>query len=384
VRPPAPSGDAAIVASHLRSFARGVLVFGPEERDDSLCDAVRRTADALGWPVLADPASGLRAGLCCEGALVSSADLLLREPLAAEALRPDLIVRFGGVPTSAAIAGWLTRHASAQLWLVDPSDGLRDPQHRASRVWRLTATDFCRAAAESGAPSDAALQWRARWAQLDSVARSALDGALAAEPRFMTPHLARLLWERLPHEAVLYVANSMPIRDLDAFAGPRGPALTVLANRGVNGIDGLVSAALGAADASGRPTVLWCGDLALLHDVSGLLAGRLQGADLTVVVSNDDGGGIFEYLPVARAVPRAVFERFFAVSHGLDLCELARGLGWTATRVDTADALAAAVSASLEGGLHLIELTVDRAASTALHRRIHAAVAARLREAVER
>ena len=383
-RPPVQAADAAIFASHLRSFAHGVLVVGPDERDASRCEAVRRTADALGWPVLADPASGLRAGRCCEAALVSSADLLLREPLVAEALRPDLIVRLGGVPTSAAISNWVSRHPSAQLWVVDPSDGIRDPQHRASRLWRMTATEFCLAAAEAATRSDAAAEWRARWTRLDSVARAALDGALAAEPRFMTPHLARLLWERLPQQAVLYAANSMPIRDLDSFAGPRGPALTVLANRGVNGIDGLVSSALGAADASGCPTVLWCGDLALLHDVSGLLAARLEEANLTVVVSNDDGGGIFEYLPVAQAVPRPVFERFFAVPHGLDLCALARGLGWTASRVETGEAMAAALSGALEGGLHLIELAVDRAANTTLHRAIHAAVAARLREAVAR
>jgi 2-succinyl-5-enolpyruvyl-6-hydroxy-3-cyclohexene-1-carboxylate synthase len=113
--------------------------------------------------------------------------------------------------------------------------------------------------------------------------------------------------------------------------------------------------------------VLWCGDLTLLHDVSGLLAGRLHGADLTIVVSNDDGGGIFEYLPVAQDLPRSVFEPVFAVPHGLDLGELARGLGWSSQRVTTAREFADALPKALAGGRHLIEVPVDRAANTALH-----------------
>ena len=122
------------------------------------------------------------------------------------------------------------------------------------------------------------------------------------------------------------------------------------------------------------PTVLWCGDLALLHDVGGLLAASRLGADLTVVVSHDDGGGIFEYLPVARAIPRPQFERLFAVAHGTDLCALARGCGWQATRTESAGAFDAALMAALGNGRHLIEVPVDRAANTAFHRRLHAAV----------
>jgi 2-succinyl-5-enolpyruvyl-6-hydroxy-3-cyclohexene-1-carboxylate synthase len=135
----------------------------------------------------------------------------------------------------------------------------------------------------------------------------------------------------------------------------------------VNGIDGQVSAALGAAAAHARPTVLWCGDLTLLHDVSGLLAGRLHDADLTIVVSNDDGGGIFEYLPAARIVPRTVFEPLFAVPHGLDLAEIARGLGWQATQVTSVASFAQALAHALGGGRHVIEVPVDRAANTAWH-----------------
>ena len=334
--------------------------------------------------MLADPASGLRAGSALDESLVVAADLLLRSADAAAALAPELVVRFGGLPTSKAVSLWMVGHPAAEVWLVDPAAGYRDPQHRASRVVRASTGAFCGSlAAALEGPADAALAWRQRWLGADRRARAALDAALSAESRLLTPQVARSLWSALPEGATLYAANSMAIRELDAFAGPRASRLKVLANRGVNGIDGQVSAALGASAALAVPTVLWCGDLALLHDVSGLLAGRLHATDLTVVVTNDDGGGIFEYLPVAGAVPREVFEEMFAVPHGLDLGELARGFGWDFARVESATRLEAALSQALAGGRHVIEVPVDRAANTVHHGRLFAAVRSALRDGWE-
>jgi 2-succinyl-5-enolpyruvyl-6-hydroxy-3-cyclohexene-1-carboxylate synthase len=334
----------------------------------------------LGWPVIADPASGLRAETALDAVLIHGADLLLRDPETASALRPGLVVRFGGPPTSKAVNQWLARHAVADVWLVDPAGGFRDPQHRASCVLQATPRQFCDLVATGGGkPAAYGGQWLGQWRHAERVARAAVEQALAADARFLTPHLAQSLWQALPAGAVLYAANSMAIREVDAFAGARAHALQVLANRGVNGIDGQVSAALGAAAGSRRATVLWCGDLTLLHDVSGLLAGRLQDADLTIVVSNDDGGGIFEYLPVAQAVPRSVFEPLFAVPHGLDLRELARGLGWNAVRVTDRSSFSAALGNALRGGRHVIEVPVDRAANTAFHGALIEAVRSGLR-----
>jgi len=386
----APSADTTFVhevldpagslAGELRRATRGVLVCGPDAFDDSFAPALAQVATALGWPVIADPASGLRAGEGLGEFLISGADLLLREPSTAEALSPELVVRFGGQPTSAALTAWLGRHGDAGLWLVDPAGGHRDPQHRAGRTLRLDARQLqSLLVGAHGSPAPGVRAWLERWQHADRVARAAAGEMLAAEPRLLGPQIAQVLWASLPDGAALYVANSMPIREIDAFAGPRAAALRVLANRGVNGIDGLMSSALGAGAGLGVPTVLWCGDLALLHDVAGLVAGRMHATDLTVVVSNDDGGGIFEFLPVARAVPREVFESLFAVPHGLDLVALARGFGWHATRVDSSPALQQALATSLRGGLHLIEVPVDRATNTAFHAALHARVAERLR-----
>jgi 2-succinyl-5-enolpyruvyl-6-hydroxy-3-cyclohexene-1-carboxylate synthase len=290
-----------------------------------------------------------------------------------------LIVRCGGPPTSKAFTEWLARNATADLWLVDPAGGFQDPQHRATRTCRIDPRQFCELTASAiGKTAARATSWRDLWERADRVARSAATAAIAAEPKFLMPHVATALWSQLADDCTLYAANSMAIREVDTFAGPRAAPLRVLANRGVNGIDGLVSCALGAATALGKPTVLWCGDLALLHDVGGLLAGTLQNADLTIVVGNDDGGGIFEYLPAAQLLPRAMFERVFAVPHGQDLCQLARGLGWQATRVESTAGFGVALADALRGGRHLLEVPVNRAANTAFHRSLHAAVGAEL------
>ena len=375
-----PLADFHGLAQEMRGIQRGVLVFGPDGWDPMLGDAVHALATALDWPVLADPASGLRAGGPQTGSIIHGADLLLRDATVAAALVPELVVRCGGQPTSAAINGWMARHVTADVWLVDPANGFRDPQHRATRALRASSRQFCRQLSKAMAGSAVRdTEWLSRWRKADRAARAGAATACEAEQRFLTPHLARAIWAGLPDGATLFAANSMVIRDVDAFAECRAAHLRLLANRGVNGIDGMVSSALGAAAALGRPTVLWCGDLALLHDVSGLLAGAMQGADLTIVVSNDDGGGIFEYLPAARTLPRPVFEQMFVVPHRLDLCGLARGLGWQAVRADSASAFSRELTQALAGGRHVIEVPVDRAANTAFHATVNAAASARLR-----
>ena len=364
----------------MRRFDRGVLVFGPDDPQPGLAAAVQRLAAGLGWPVIADPASGLRAEPVLAGTVNHAADLLLRDDAVAAALQPELIVRFGAWPTAKSVQLWMARHRAAEVWLVDPAGGCRDPQHRASRHLRSSPLRFCELGAAAAGPARPAAQaWLERWRHAERVARAAVTSAMDADGRFLAPQLARALWAALPADGTLYVANSMVIRDVDAYAGPRDRPLRVLANRGVNGIDGLVSAALGAASATHGPTVLWCGDIALLHDLAGLLAGRLHDAELTIVVSNDDGGGIFEYLPVAQTVPRSMFEPVFAVPHGLDLSVLAQGLGWSSLRVSSADAFGEALTRALAGGRHVIEVPIDRAANTACHLALSDAVREGLR-----
>jgi 2-succinyl-5-enolpyruvyl-6-hydroxy-3-cyclohexene-1-carboxylate synthase len=167
----------------------------------------------------------------------------------------------------------------------------------------------------------------------------------------------------------------MPIRDVERYARPR-TALTVLANRGANGIDGVVSTAVGVAAGTGAATALLIGDIALLHDSNGLLGAAGRGIDLVCVVVDNDGGGIFSFLPQARTLASERFETLFGTPHGLDLVRLASSFGVDARRVDGADVAGAVAEAAGKGGVHVLVVRTDRDANTAAHQRIDDAVGA--------
>jgi 2-succinyl-5-enolpyruvyl-6-hydroxy-3-cyclohexene-1-carboxylate synthase len=186
--------------------------------------------------------------------------------------------------------------------------------------------------------------------------------------------VARAVTAALPAGAALVVSSSMPVRDLEWYAVPR-PGLRVHANRGANGIDGVVSTALGVAVGAGRPTALLIGDVAFLHDANGLLGATRRAADLVIVVVDNDGGGIFSFLPQARALPEDRFEQLFGTPHGVDLVGLATAHGVAARRVD-GDVDGAVRSAVEAGGVHVLVVGTTRTANVAVHDRCHAAVAA--------
>jgi 2-succinyl-5-enolpyruvyl-6-hydroxy-3-cyclohexene-1-carboxylate synthase len=174
----------------------------------------------------------------------------------------------------------------------------------------------------------------------------------------------------------------MPVRDVERYAGPR-TGLAVAANRGANGIDGVVSTALGVALGSGAPTALLIGDLAFLHDSNGLLGAAGRAADLTIVVVDNDGGGIFSFLPQARALPGERFETLFGTPHGLDLVALAAGYGVDARRLDPGEDVGGALGEAVaKGGLRVLVVATDRAANVEAHRRVDEAVAAAVEAAL--
>jgi 2-succinyl-5-enolpyruvyl-6-hydroxy-3-cyclohexene-1-carboxylate synthase len=207
-----------------------------------------------------------------------------------------------------------------------------------------------------------------------------IDGHLAAQTTISEPRVFSELAELLPAGASLFVANSMPVRDLDTFFGPSKTPLALLGNRGANGIDGLVSTALGAVAAGAGPMVLTLGDLALYHDANGLLAAKLHGLDLTIVLINNDGGGIFSFLPQASEQDR--FELLFGTPHGLDFAPLAAMYGARYTLASDWEAFRTAVGAGVAGkGVHLVEVRTERKQNVADHRAIWPQVADALAQA---
>jgi 2-succinyl-5-enolpyruvyl-6-hydroxy-3-cyclohexene-1-carboxylate synthase len=365
VRVAAP-GDVAALAEAVRASPRGLLVAGwGAGLDPAAADAF---AAASGWPVLADPLSGARRG----PAAVSTYDGLLRAPRFAAGHRPDLVVRVGGAPTSKALTAWLD--PSVPQVLVDPGAGWLDPARSASL--RLTADPsalLAATAARLDGPGPG--PWLGQWLEAERLAREAIDGLLEEWTEPFEGRVARDLVAWMPDGGTLVVGSSMPVRDVDAFAQPRD-GLRLLANRGLSGIDGFVATTLGVAAAGDEPVAALCGDLTLLHDASSLLgaAGRPRGAVL--VVCDNDGGGIFSFLPQAR-LPAELFEPLFGTPHGLDLPALAAAARVPARVVEKAADLVPALDAALAaGGTQLAVVRGDRAANLARHLALTEAVAA--------
>ncbi|HEX7292623.1 MAG TPA: thiamine pyrophosphate-dependent enzyme, partial [Conexibacter sp.] len=379
------AGELDAVAA-LAPAPRAVIVAGRDERDPALGGAVAAFADAARYPLLADPLSGARRG----PAAIAHYDALLRDERLAAELRPELVLRVGDLPTSKPLRAWLAELDVEQVAL-DAEDAWQDPagvvSARISADPRATLAALTPAHRDAGEPA-----WLERWRDADRAAADAIAATIApggeagerdrargvADGALSEPLVAAALVAALPPEATLFTAASMPIRDLETFAAARDGAPRILANRGANGIDGTVAAALGAAAAGAGPVVLHIGDVALAYDLTALLSARRLGLDLTIVLVNNDGGGIFDFLPVARE--GADFERHVATPHGLDFAQAAALFGARHVLAGDLATLRAELERAAEPvGVTIVEVRTERAANVALHRRVWDAVGAALR-----
>jgi len=357
----------------LPDTPRGVLVAGPMDLDAGGIAAVAELAARTGWPILADPASGLRRGPhVADTPVVACGEHLLPTPWA-DSHVPDVVVQLGAMPTSKAYRLWLERNRPATVITVDHLG--RHPDAALAVTDRVDHEPGAWAASVE-APANGTTDWTSAWTGAEEAAARAVADFVATAP-FDEPSVVEAI-DALAGPLNLVVANSMPIRDLDAFLPASTRPLRVVANRGANGIDGQASTALGVAIGSPDPTVLLTGDLALLHDLSGLTAADRLGADLTVVVVDNDGGGIFTFLPIADS-PTVDHHRLFHTPHGLDLAHVARLCDASYTRVTDRASLDAALATTVgRAGLHLVHAPVDAATNVGLHRGATAVVAAAL------
>jgi len=328
---------------------RGLVVVGDGAADPA--GAVRLAAEA-GWPLLAEPSSGARQG----PAALSSYEFLLDAPEFTDAHHPDVIVSAGRPGLTRGQLGLLRRGAAQHVVLARAPDRWLDPARTATDV----ASRLVLRRVPSGHVEAGQSRWLRSWLTADAAARAASDAVLAADGTLSEPMLARDVAAALPPDALLWVASSMPVRDLDRHMMPRAD-VRVLASRGTSGIDGQVSAAIGAALAhqavGGGPATALLGDLALLHDAPGLMLGsREPRPDLCIVVVNNDGGGIFSTLEQAAFADS--FERVFGTPHGADLLALAASAGLPYIRLAHQTDLRAAIAGS---GLRLVEVGTNRA-----------------------
>jgi 2-succinyl-5-enolpyruvyl-6-hydroxy-3-cyclohexene-1-carboxylate synthase len=370
-RAPRPE-DVERLVQVANSCERGVITCGPMDAGSDLCAAIADLASALGWPILADPTSQLRSGAHSQSApVLGNSDLFLRDEQVARALEPEVVLHFGGTPTSKSQRLWLEGHVPERLILVDPEAGWSDPCHLASELLQVDPLALCAALIRRVSRARDESAWLQRVLRAERCAAGVVESLVADEDELFEPRAIRELAEALPDGAITYVSNSMPVRDLDAFLPVSNRVLRVLANRGANGIDGMISSALGAAGSQPQPVVLLTGDLALLHDVGALQTARKHSLNLTVVVFNNDGGGIFSYLSVADRAEPEIFETHFRTPHGADLGGIVAGFGAGFARVGSWEHFRASFKSALATpGVSVVEIPVDRDRSVAHHREI--------------
>ncbi len=350
----------------------GVIIAG---RGRTPASAVLRLARSLGWPVLADHRSGCRSG----PEAIASFDALLRSDSFARMVEPEVVLRFGEALSSKVLGQWLARSEAHVVAVIDDSRWV-DPEQRAATV--VAAPGAAQALLESLPPHLRPAASADLWRQADTVATAAIEATLAATATATGTDdetetectstvnevaIAREVVANLPANGALVVSSSMPIRDVEWF-GPNRADVDVYANRGANGIDGVVSTAVGVA-LSGRPTTVLVGDVAFLHDSSALIGLRYRPIDLHIVVIDNNGGGIFSFLPQASALDASRFELLFGTPHGTDLAALARAHGLDVHPWSTPMA-----TPQSRPGLRVTVAHTDRAANVALHARLNASV----------
>lgn len=367
-----PPRDAVPVPGPMRLGGRGLIVAGQARPADpaAYARAVGRLARRLGWPVLADVLSPLRHHARSVPGLVTRYDLIARSSELARELRPEHVVVLHDWPTSKALRQWLGA-VDAPTTLVIRQDENPDALHGAARVVPADVASFASAVRGRRAPA----AWLRRWSELERRADRALRRGLAGAHPAFEGRVAATLPSLLPRGSTVMVAASMPVRDAEYFWPANDRTLAVHSNRGANGIDGTLSTAVGLA-LGGSPVVLLTGDLSFLHDSNGLLLARtLRGRSLTVVVINNNGGGIFEHLPIARFDPP--FERFFATPQEVDLGRLCAAHAVPHAVVRGLDDLARRLARAARG-LRVLEWRSDRKADAAFRQRLFAQVAAQL------
>lgn len=341
---------------------RGLIVAGSGGPDRV---SLTLLAEHLGWPVLADPLGGARTD---DAWCIRHADALLRDAQIAPYLAPDVVLRFGALPASKVVNGWL-RDCGADTITVTTGPFLIDPDRRTSLHVVTDSGQLCRDLANTSKRADA--QWRARWIACEQAAREHVARLLDNDSELSEPAVARVLVDSMPDGSTIVASSSMPIRDIEWYAAGTSH-LTVLSNRGVNGIDGVISTALGVALSSGGPVGLLIGDVAFLHDSGALVGLGQRGVDVRIVVVDNRGGGIFSFLPQRRTLQESTFEALFGTPHQSDITALAAAHGVPSGVVAAATDLRRELGRT---GPSVILVRTNRDSNVTTHEMINRAVA---------
>lgn len=341
----------------------GIFVCGPQV-DDGLAESITKLAVKWGWPVLADPLSQLRAGIHNKAPIIETYDAFLRNEQICDELKPDVIVRFGAMPVSKPYLFYVKQHKDVPQFIVENSSGYREPAGNRTEFIYADGALLCEDLATAENTVHKNDTWLSKWQRLNETAKKQL---LKKNQQEITEGEAvRGLMNVIPDDSTIYVGNSMAVRDLDTFFLTTEKKLSVLANRGANGIDGMVSSGLGAA-ATGNPVTLVLGDLSFFHDMNGLLAAKHYKLNITILVVNNNGGGIFSFLPQAKDPKH--FEALFGTPLDIDFRKAVSMYGGNYAEAKTETELEEILTKSYQyNGLSVVEVKTDRTENIRWHR----------------
>ncbi|MDG2217466.1 MAG: 2-succinyl-5-enolpyruvyl-6-hydroxy-3-cyclohexene-1-carboxylic-acid synthase [Acidimicrobiales bacterium] len=365
----------------LTEFEKGIIIVGPDvapgiEEQHKISDWILRFAESVAWPVFAEPLTQLRRGHHYGEEYVMNAVDHLCKHSTVDSLRPDVVVRLGASPTTKPVRQWLERVQPEHVVLIDQEHRWHDASFTATEHHGVSPVTALGSARRFGNGVRNRSAWLDDWWSLDDKASTVVDRIIEEGPR-LSARVTREFVDALPDEAIVMTSNSMPVRDLDSFLANGGLNATFVGNRGASGIDGIISTGLGLASCQDGPVVVYTGDLALLHDLTGLASAARLGLHLTIVCIDNDGGGIFSMLPIAEGDRGIDVETLFRTPHGIDLTGLDGFAGIRASTIDgdadIGDAVKAAI-ASDKLGVDLLIVPVDRDADVAQRRAITAAV----------
>jgi 2-succinyl-5-enolpyruvyl-6-hydroxy-3-cyclohexene-1-carboxylate synthase len=341
---------------------KGIIIAGiaAPQAPAAYCQAIGRLSAMLGYPVLAEGLTPVRNFASLQPHLITTYDGVLRNANRAAELAPEIVIRIGGMPISKVLRDWLAR-VQPEMWIVDPSPQSIDPVHGKTR--QIFGSVEGLVGPERNPPSppwqagDMRRSYLLGWMAAELRSRSYIDQTFASETRIIESKVAWLLSQTLPAETPIFISNSMPVRDVEYFWQPNDRRIQPFFNRGANGIDGTLSTALGVAH-GGKPTVLLTGDLALLHDTNGLLIRQYLRGSLTIMLINNNGGGIFGMLPIAQFEPP--FEEFFATPQPVDFADLCKTYGVGHSIITDWQTLTQRLNPLPEQGIQVLEVRCDR------------------------
>ncbi|MEH7272211.1 2-succinyl-5-enolpyruvyl-6-hydroxy-3-cyclohexene-1-carboxylic-acid synthase [Neobacillus vireti] len=351
------------IASKLSEYKNGIIVCG-DITDEQFAQAVTELSSALNFPILADPLSQLRSGKHQLENIVETYDTFLRNEDAKTFLKPDVILRFGAMPVSKALTIFLKENHHAEQFVIDGGGGWRDPASLSTEMIFCHETYFCERLVASIDKRQSA-NFLEKWQKINNLTKENMS-LIRDYQKLSEGRLFYQLAEMLPEGATLFVGNSMPIRDLDSFFLNNHKSIKVRANRGANGIDGTVSTALGAALYS-QPLYLVLGDLTFFHDLNGLVAAKLYGIDIRIIVVNNNGGGIFSFLPQSQHPKN--FELLFGTPLNLEFEHAVTMFNGNYTKVKDWDHLGELMNTSSDSnGLNVYEVVTNRESNLSEHR----------------